>query len=161
MTDHVDTWPTARKRHWCEVCGRAILPGETYWRQAALDGGIAWTNKTCSHCESVMAHYACICGTYPDEWETECLWGWLGEVYPAVMASAQAGWSYPDGELVPLPFGSSCLTCDTRIESWHLWCDPCNTARIERINQQLLELADTPPLPSRPSRQDGLLHTHH
>ena len=39
MTDYVDAWPTARKRHRCGVCRRAVLPGETYWRQAGLDRG--------------------------------------------------------------------------------------------------------------------------
>lgn len=36
--------PKARKRHWCEVCGWAIEPGETYQRTVTFDGGdvITW-----------------------------------------------------------------------------------------------------------------------
>ena len=153
MTAYVDTWPTARKRHWCEVCGRAILPGETYWRQAALDGGIAWSNKTCAHCECVIGRYACVRDTYADELEPECLWEWLEEGYPAVMATARAGWSYPDGELVPLPFRTTCRQCGCPAQFWRLWCDPCNAARIERVNQQLLGLL-TLSIPSAEPRED-------
>ena len=29
--------PKARKRHWCEVCGWAIEPGETYERAVTFD----------------------------------------------------------------------------------------------------------------------------
>ena len=67
MTAYVDAWPTARKRHRCGVCRRTILPGETYWRQAGLDRGSAWTNRTCEHCERVV--WACCRVTVESEWD--------------------------------------------------------------------------------------------
>ena len=69
MTDYVDAWPTARKRHRCDVCRRAVLPGETYWRQAGLDRGSAWTNRTCEHCELVVWAYCRVMGE--SEWDGE------------------------------------------------------------------------------------------
>ena len=67
MTEYVDSWSTARKRHRCELCWRFIEPGESYWRQAGLDRGAAWTNKTCEHCERVVWAYG-----RSHEWEPEC-----------------------------------------------------------------------------------------
>ena len=37
--------PEARKRHWCEVCGWAIEPGETYERVVTFDAGDVLTWK--------------------------------------------------------------------------------------------------------------------
>ncbi|MGO3147103.1 MAG: hypothetical protein ACTIJ6_05425 [Leucobacter sp.] len=43
--DTVSSTPKARKRHWCEVCGWAIEPGETYERVITFDGGDVLTWK--------------------------------------------------------------------------------------------------------------------
>lgn len=138
MTDFVDSWPKARKRHRCGLCWRCIEPGESYWRQAGLDRGAAWTNRTCEHCERVVWAY----GRSDDEfeWEPECVAEWLEDEYPAVAASRDAGWRFPDGELVPVPFGSRCLDCGCRIEFQHLWCRPCDERRIARICGQLADI---------------------
>ena len=134
MTDFVDSWPTARTGHRCGVCGRLVLPGETYWRQAGLDRGAAWTNKTCAHCESVVHAY---CRAYgEDEWCPEGVTEWAVDYDLTWLAAMRAGWRYPDGELAPFPYGSKCIDCGVRVEFRRLWCDSCDAARIARINQQ-------------------------
>ena len=139
MTDYVDAWPTARKRHRCGVCRRAVLPGETYWRQAGLDRGSAWTNRTCEHCERVVWAYCRVTGE--SEWDVECAAEWLRDEYPATFAALASGWCWPDGELVPAPFGSSCVDCGVRVEFRHLWCPPCDDKRIARIGQGFRAIA--------------------
>ena len=139
MIGWVDSWPTARKRHRCGVCRRVIMPGEQYWRQAGFDG-TAWTNKTCQHCERLIPAYLADC--CDDEWEREGLIEWVEEARPDLYAWMQAGWRWPDGELAPLPFGSRCRACRTRIPWRHLWCRPCDAARIARITGQLEAISD-------------------
>ena len=139
MTDYVDAWPTARKRHRCGVCRRTILPGETYWRQASLDHGQAWTNKTCGHCERVVWAYGRVGGD--SEWELEWVLEWLEDGHPAVFAALLAGWRFPDGELAALPFASTCIACGCRVEFRHLWCPPCDDKRIARIGQRFRDIA--------------------
>ena len=141
MTVFVDSWPTARKRHRCGLCWRFIEPGESYWRQACLDRGTAWTNRTCEHCERVVWAYGRSCGEY--EWEPECVAEWLEDEYPAVAASRDAGWRFPDGEPLPVPFGSRCIECGCRIDFRHLWCGPCDENRIARLKRQFAEISAT------------------
>lgn len=138
MTTFVDTYPVAQKRHRCGLCLRCIEPGEPYWRQAGLDGGTAWTTKTCEHCERVVWAY----GRSFDEYECdpECAPEWLEDEYPAVAASRDAGWRFPDGELLPVPFGSRCIKCGCRVEFRHLWCGPCNEKRIDTLNRQFSDI---------------------
>ena len=138
MTEFVDSHPTARKRHRCGVCHRVVMPGEEYWRQAGFDG-TAWTNKTCAHCERVIPAYLAAMGDH--EWEPECLVEWVQEARPDLYAWMQAGWRWPDGELAPLPYGSRCHTCRTRIPWRHLWCGPCDAARINHLNQQFTAIS--------------------
>lgn len=137
MTEFVDSWPTARKRHRCGVCGRFIEPGEAYWRQAAFDAGDAWTNKTCEHCERVAWRYRYSRKSYEDEYDVEWVYEWLEGEHPSVLASMQARWRFPDGDLMPVPFGSRCLDCGCRVEFRRLWCGPCDERRIARIGAQL------------------------
>lgn len=44
--DTARSTPKARKRHWCEVCGWVIEPGETYERAVTFDGGDVLTWKS-------------------------------------------------------------------------------------------------------------------
>lgn len=104
MTDFVDAWPTARKRHRCSVCTRPVLPGETYWRQVALDRSSAWTSQTCTHCERVIRAYARTTSYAYDELEVECILEWLDDEHPTVSTQMRAEWCWPDGEALPLPF---------------------------------------------------------
>lgn len=90
---------TARKQHRCHMCGRIILPGETYWRMAGLDHGQVWTYKACPHCYRVAAAL-----NSEEEWDTEVILECLADEHPALWASLRAGWRYPDGDLLPLPF---------------------------------------------------------
>ena len=79
MTDYVDGWPTARRRHRCGVCCRSILPGETYWRQASLDHGQAWTHKTCERCERVACAF-CRVRASPSGMAKTRTWSWRTSV---------------------------------------------------------------------------------
>ncbi|RCK68300.1 hypothetical protein DT076_16770 [Desertihabitans brevis] len=135
MTDYVWTAPVARKRHRCQMCGRVILPGESYQRMAGLDRCEAWTFKCCDHCSRVVHAWTRHSGE--SEWYEDAIWDWLADGHPTVYAAAQAGWRYPDGELVPLPFQPRCFTCGTFIGGDALWCPPCDRARIDRIARSL------------------------
>lgn len=141
MTTYVDRYPTARKRHRCGLCWRFIEPGESYWRQAGLDRGAAWTNRTCEHCERVVWAYGR--NGDDDEWEPECVAEWLEDEHPAVAASRAAGWRFPDGEPLPVPFGSRCVECGCRVEFRRLWCGPCDENRIDTLNRQFAEISAT------------------
>lgn len=51
MSDVVASTPTARKRHWCEVCPDPIEPGTTYHRVVTFDGGDVLTWKAHPECQ--------------------------------------------------------------------------------------------------------------
>ena len=54
MTAYVGMHPTARKRHWCDVCRWPIMPGERYLRAVSFDGtAVTW--RECLWCERVRA----------------------------------------------------------------------------------------------------------
>ena len=139
MAEFVDAWPVARKRHRCGMCRRWIESGEAYWRQAGFDAGRAWTNKTCGHCERVTWAYGRSGGDH--EWEPEWVLEWLEDEHPAVFAALLAGWRFPDGELAALPFASTCIACGCRVEFRHLWCPPCDDARIARLDRQFAQIS--------------------
>lgn len=44
---------TARKPHYCEICGEKINPGEKYWKGTFADYGDIWTNKAHVDCHNV------------------------------------------------------------------------------------------------------------
>ena len=101
VTTFVSSRPTARKPHWCDVCGWRIMPGETYQRAVGFDG-TAWTWRECLWCERIVVAYAR--GSYYDECATDAVVEWLQDEHPIVYAAMRAGWRYPDGERLPLPF---------------------------------------------------------
>ena len=142
MTEYVDQYPTARKRHRCRLCWRLIEPGESYWRQAGFDGGTAWTNRTCEHCGRVVRAYRRSGGA--DEWGPECVLEWLEDEYPAVAASRGAGWRFPDGEMLPVPFESRCIGCGCRVEFRHRWCRPCSESLVVTLNRQFAQIRAMP-----------------
>ena len=139
MSAWVWTRPTARKRHRCQVCGRSILPAEDYDRMAGFDGGSAWTLKCCRHCYRVSQAYMRY--TTEDEWVIDWVIEWLSDQHPALYATLRAGWRYPDGELVPLPFPHCCAACQVAIPDWRIWCQPCDVARVEGRIIQFAEVA--------------------
>ena len=131
MTSYVDSWPVARTQHQCLLCRRTIQQGETYWRQVTFDEGSVWVHKTCEHCERVAWAYCRVTGE--SEWDGENALEWLSDDHPALYAALLAGWRWPDGELVPVPFGSRCVDCRARVEFRALWCPPCDERRIARV----------------------------
>ena len=138
MTEYVWTQSTARKRHRCELCRRVVLPGEAYWRIAGLDNGHAWTYKSCWHCCRVGNTWSRSQGE--PEWFEECILEWLQDEHPAIYACLLAGWRFPDGELLPLPFTPHCITCGRDVTDGAGWCDPCDERRIDRARRQLESL---------------------
>lgn len=131
MTTFVDAHPVARKRHRCGVCRWWIEPGETYWRQSALDGATAWTNKTCEHCQHVVAAY--VRDVAEHEWDEDALLEWLFEYSPGVFAGMRAGWRFPDGARMAPPFEPRCVDCGgPHPQMWAVWCIPCDDARLAR-----------------------------
>ena len=142
MTDYVSSYPRARKRHWCGLCGWQIMPGEVYRRGVRFECSTAWTWKECPWCERVAARYGREhFNHYGEEYDRYGVAEWLEEQYPAVWAQMEAGWRYPDGERVPLPLQGRCHTCGTLTRDMRLWCPPCDAARIARIEAQLRGIA--------------------
>ena len=136
----ITTTPTARVRHTCYLCRRAVQPGEMYYRLTTLDDGTAYTSKMCEHCQRVAHRYCVAFGT--DEWFPEDVWEWVEDEHTALACDMAAGWRYPDGGLMPPPFPAHCYTCGTPVAYGHLWCDPCEDARIADLNKQFESLTE-------------------
>ena len=49
--------PSARKRHYCEECGRTIHKGLKYLSQRCKDGGDVWTFKSHIDCANLGRDY--------------------------------------------------------------------------------------------------------
>lgn len=131
--------PTAAKKHRCDVCNWNVRPGETYHLLVSKWEGIVSTSKRCEHCEAVVTAY---CRDQGVDWfdDTE-LAEWLEEIRPAEHAQMRAGWAYPDGARVPLPFPPHCFTCGTPITRNALWCGPCDEARLARLDASFQAIA--------------------
>lgn len=102
-----ETSPRARKEHKCQLCFRVIEPGETYRRQACVDGGAAYTFKACEHCDAYVPLIDLL-GQMADPWDgytcedlieyepqdvTEARW----------RAQYRRKWRRRDGALYPIP----------------------------------------------------------
>ena len=143
MPDFVNTYPTARKRHRCSLCGWAIWTGERYLRGAGFDAGAVWTWKECLWCERTAAQYGRERFDLYDEGYDRCtIADWLNDNHPDVWAQMRAGWTYPDGERVPLPFQSRCSACGTLTRSMALWCPTCDDARLGKLGEQFRSIAE-------------------
>lgn len=98
----IETHPRARVKHRCDLCGREILPGETYRRSVLLDG-TANTWKECAHCDAVrdVALDQWLSDDYtpdlPAEWEPTS-WQQM-----RVKVQWLRGWRRRDGSLYPVP----------------------------------------------------------
>lgn len=140
MSDFVSTYPTARKRHACDMCDGGIRPGEKYRRGVGFNDGTVWTWKECLWCARVTLVYT----RYVDESEYghELVPEWLMYEHPVIYTQLRAGWSYPDGERLPLPFQYRCIACGVLLHGYRLWCPPCDAERIARINEQFAAISD-------------------
>jgi len=58
-------------------------------------------------------------------WDDASIAAWLREDYPTVWSQMRAGWRYPDGELLPLPFQPTCDDCGALLHHDGFWCDSC------------------------------------
>ena len=56
----------ARKPHRCRECGRAIDPGERYWKVAGMWEGDFFTHTDCDHCHAARR---IVWDAAPDWWE--------------------------------------------------------------------------------------------
>lgn len=140
MSAFVSTYPTARKRHACNLCDEGIRPGERYRRGVGFDDGTAWTWKECLWCERAAATYMRL--YLDDEYSPSWIIDWLAADHPTVYALMRAGWSYPDGERAPLPFQCRCIACGVLLHGYWLWCPPCDEERIAHISGQLTAISD-------------------
>lgn len=134
MTGFVASYPTARKKHRCQMCGWSIRIGEPYLRSVAFDVGEVWSTKICLWCARSTERYCRERGE--TEWEPEGVFEWLEDGFPAVWTQLRAGWTYPDGERVPLPFQPRCHSCGILMDTDQLWCPPCNQERLDRVTRQ-------------------------
>lgn len=100
MTYYADAWPTARKPHRCEDCGRTIRPGEKYRKGSGMDGSTAWTWRECEHC-TCLVHLLDRDDSYSDEdfinWEPTTL------AHLRLKAMWLKKWERRDGSLYPAP----------------------------------------------------------
>jgi len=104
MTHYAETHPRARVEHRCLMCGRTIMPGETYRRAAGLDRTSAWTWKECAHC-AAFVRVAWRRAWQNDGYDSDL----LAEFQPRSVAEAAAyvrwgrKWRRIDGSLYPVP----------------------------------------------------------
>ncbi|MFE5290108.1 hypothetical protein ACFRAQ_34515 [Nocardia sp. NPDC056611] len=99
-------WRKARKSHSCQMCWRAIDPGERYHYTRAVDGGYLWTWKECAHCVAAVkildlhAWWEGDDGIGPtafEEYEPET------PAEARIKADWETGWRDPGGALVDIP----------------------------------------------------------
>lgn len=97
-----DETPTARKEHWCQLCGRIIRLGETYHRQRNIGDDGPYVFKNCRHCEAILPliDYDPGFGYTEDDysqWEPTT----LAELRWKVQLNRK--WTRRDGALYPVP----------------------------------------------------------
>lgn len=114
------------------------MPDEEYVRWAGLEGYRAWTYKLCLWCQRTVDEY---CRGWGDgEWDEMGVLEWLEDEHPSTYAAFRAGWRYPDGERLPLPFQFRCSDCRKLLHGYRIWCSECDDARIRRISGQFQEI---------------------
>lgn len=108
MSDFFDSRSsTARKRHRCFDCGRAIEPGETYYRLAGVWEGNFWAAQECEHCMAFHRTYDdfSMYGDLIEEattayWETP---GYRTITYLRALVALSNRWQHPTaGRLVTM-----------------------------------------------------------
>ncbi len=102
-----DERPTARKAHRCDLCDRAIEPGESYRRCWIIGDDGPYTFKECAHCSACVtlstvtetAHY------YGEGYSSDDFANWEpGTVWEArLRAQWRRKWRRRDGALFPVP----------------------------------------------------------
>ena len=102
---YTDGYPRARQRHRCDMCGRAIRPGETYRRGAGMDGSTAWTWKECRHCVALVPLVIAELDPWADEYGSDIVPDWdpttVAHLRLKVLYLRQ--WTDRDGRLYPVP----------------------------------------------------------
>lgn len=61
MTVLDDRDVTAKKVHYCDECGKAVLPGERYHRAVGTWEGNFFTNRACLHCSAAREIVVDLC----------------------------------------------------------------------------------------------------
>lgn len=118
----------ARKRHECDACKRAILPGHYYTRVFVRYDGRAEHVKRCGACQRTHLHLRELCWEAGGMWPDECLGcglgyedEWGGEPPPEIQALAFASDDERGQELSPL----GRLRDWARGERFNRWPDRC------------------------------------
>ena len=110
----------ARKKHRCQICWWSILPTEPYVRTAVSDGGIVDVTKECLWCYRTVRHWF-EDNHWPEYWDEPSFFDWLSDQHKSTYLTLLAGWRYPDGERVPLPFQPSCRFCNKPLTKGELF----------------------------------------
>lgn len=63
---YTERHPTAKKEHYCDLCGGLIPPGEKYYRFSGVDSGEFFDQKYHTTCESVLQAYTKESGDYDE-----------------------------------------------------------------------------------------------
>lgn len=96
-----NTYPKARIKHECGLCGRTIHPGETYRRAVNLDG-TAYTWKECEHCAAFALNADIGWGEEYDSDSAECYEPTTWEE-ARWCAGYRKRWRTRNGNLLPVP----------------------------------------------------------
>lgn len=67
---HTEETRRARKRHRCDECGAAIMPGQMYTVGKGMFDGDFYANKTCAGCQNVR-DVVCNCAPVGDLWQSQ------------------------------------------------------------------------------------------
>lgn len=67
----------ARKTHFCDVCGKPIIPGSEYLAIKSAQDGRFWQNKEHIHCDALLDAYARQTGLELDFGRLDMVVSWL------------------------------------------------------------------------------------
>lgn len=66
----------ARKQHYCDICGKSILPGCEYIQERMKANGEFLNLRRHIHCDAILDAF--LCETSPDEYDSEMVALWAG-----------------------------------------------------------------------------------
>ncbi len=73
------SFPKARKKHECDLCGKTIEPGEQYSCFTGKYDGKIFTSRNCMTCHAIIKAY---CAEYDEtEYDEDEIREWLSEKY--------------------------------------------------------------------------------
>lgn len=67
----------AKKAHFCDVCGKSIIPGSEYMDMRYAQDGLFWHSKEHIHCDALLDAYTRQTGLGPDYGRLDIVATWL------------------------------------------------------------------------------------